>query len=639
MDNAFARVDDPAALQEICDGLGDRQIQDLLDKWLQILPNPFTSADTDAGYRYDVSILQAEFSLTQMLDTPTSGRVFFENVIRENLDIGRPDQVSLIFDRQIKTRGPKATASRFRTRVITDWVTPSLHADYKSTTIKQYHKEGRALRTETTINNTYDFGVRKGLTNLPALRDIGFTANRRLLRVQTISHDPINGIDALHTVTDPVITPNGTRVPGLRLGQQRSHALLTALPMFKLQPHGFRNRDLRQFTAELRGVDPDSVTVGQMTYDLRRLRVHGLIQRLPRSSRYQVTTPDWPPRCSSTPSTTGYSRPAWPTSTATNPPPSEQLRSPTEPPSTTSPEQPDSPREPDPTIQDTTQESRLRRFSPLAQSLPHVVLHLGGRHEQQFIAGFQRFIGLRDDHPAAAQDGDQRRIAGQSQVADRPACDAGGLGQRDLDEVDLALAQGEQPDQVADRHRLLDQGGQDARRRHGDVHPPGVGEQPFVARIVDPADHPADREFGLGQQRHHQVHLVVARAGDHHVAGLQSGVLQQRDLAGIGKHPFRSLDALGLDRLGVPVDEHDLVAIFDKLPGDGTTHRPGSRNSDSHRRCSLGQSPGTSAAMERRTEPAPAAPIAAILITDRPRARSRPCRRRRVRPWTAPMRR
>ena len=108
MDNAFAPVDDPAALQEICDGLGARQIQDLLDKWLAILPTPFTSADTDAGYRYNVSILQAEFSLTQMLDAPASGRVFFENVIRENLDIGRPDQVSLIFDRQIINTWPES---------------------------------------------------------------------------------------------------------------------------------------------------------------------------------------------------------------------------------------------------------------------------------------------------------------------------------------------------------------------------------------------------------------------------------------------------------------------------------------------------------------------------------------------------
>jgi len=204
-------------------------------------------------------------------------------------DIGRPDQVSLIFDRQIIKRGPKATPGRFRTRVITDGVTPSLHADYKKATIKQYHKEGRALRTETTINDTYDFGIRKGLTNLPALREIGFTANRRLLRVQTLSHDPITGIDALHTVTDPVTTANGTRVPGLRLGQQRSHALLTALPMFRLQPNGFTNHDLRPLIAELRGLETEAITAGQMTYDLRRLRLHGLITRIPHTHRYQVT--------------------------------------------------------------------------------------------------------------------------------------------------------------------------------------------------------------------------------------------------------------------------------------------------------------------------------------------------------------
>ena len=75
-----------------------------------------------------------------------------------------------------------------------------------------------------------DFEIRKGLVNLPALREIGFHANRRLLGVQRLDHDPITGTNVLHTVTDPVITENGTRVPGLRLGQQRSHALLSALP-------------------------------------------------------------------------------------------------------------------------------------------------------------------------------------------------------------------------------------------------------------------------------------------------------------------------------------------------------------------------------------------------------------------------
>jgi hypothetical protein len=97
------------------------------------------------------------------------GRVLFEEVIWENLDIGRPSQVQLIFDRRVSGRTP----GRFRTRVITDGVIPSLHVDYKSTRIKQYHKEGRALRTlrtETTINNTRDFGIGKKLKNLPALR-------------------------------------------------------------------------------------------------------------------------------------------------------------------------------------------------------------------------------------------------------------------------------------------------------------------------------------------------------------------------------------------------------------------------------------------------------------------------------------
>ena len=289
LDNAFAAVQDPAALQAICEQLGPDQIDALLRKWLAILPHPFTPADRAAGYRYDLSILQAEFSLTQMLDRPVSGRLFFEQVIHDNLTIGRPDQVSLIFDRRIVRSGPYRTPGRFRTRVITAGVTPSLHVDYKHTTIKQYHKEGRALRTETTINDTNDFQIGKRLTNLPALREIGFHANRRLLDVQRLDHDPITATTALAAVTDPVITPTGTRVPGLRLGQARSHALLSALLIFRLQPHGFTNRELRTLTSQLRGLDPQATSTGQMTYDLRRLRLHGLIERIPHSHRYRVS--------------------------------------------------------------------------------------------------------------------------------------------------------------------------------------------------------------------------------------------------------------------------------------------------------------------------------------------------------------
>jgi len=276
-------------LQQICNDFDASHIEALLGKWLDRLPNPFSDADRAAGYRYKISVLQAEFSLTQMLDAPVTGRVFFEHVIRDNLDVGRADKVGLIFDRRIRRRGPHPTPGRFQTRVITAGVTPTLHLDYQHTTIKQYHKEGRALRTETTINETRDFGIGKGLGNLPALRQIGFSANRRLLDVQRLDHDPIAGSHVLHTVTDPVHSPTGSRIPGLPIGQPRSHALLSALLIFRTHLRGFTNADLRRLVEDLRGLPPGSITTGQTTYDLRRLRTHGLIERRPHSNRYDIT--------------------------------------------------------------------------------------------------------------------------------------------------------------------------------------------------------------------------------------------------------------------------------------------------------------------------------------------------------------
>ena len=289
LDNGFASVDDPAAVQAICDGLGAQQIHWLANKWMERLPHPFTQADIDAGYTYQLSLLQAEFSLTQMLDRPLSGRLFFEQMIHDNLDIGRPDKISLIFGRRIHTGRQRATHTRCRTRVISTDVVPSVHIDYKTATIKQYCKEGRAIRTETTINNAADFRLGKLLSNLAALRQVGFQANRRLLDVQRISYDPADGAQTLAAVNNPVITPAGTRIAGLRITDPRVQNLLAALCIFRLLPNGFTGRELRSYLAPLRCVHPDDITSGQTTYDLRRLRAHHLIERIPHSHRYQVT--------------------------------------------------------------------------------------------------------------------------------------------------------------------------------------------------------------------------------------------------------------------------------------------------------------------------------------------------------------
>ena len=244
MDNAFASCEDPAGLQAICDRLGPDEVDAFVRKWLARLPHPFTAADRAAGYRYDISVLQAEFSLTQVLDRPLAGRVFFEDVIRDNLDAGRADQVSLTFGRRI----PKPTRKRFRfrTRVLTEGVIPSVHVDYKHSRVKQYFKQEVALRTETTVNDTRDFGIGKRLPNLPALRQVGFPANRRLLQVQRTSCDPILGADTYNRVCQPVHV-DGQRVPALRFDHPVTQALFAALVVCHMLPTGFANRDLRGF--------------------------------------------------------------------------------------------------------------------------------------------------------------------------------------------------------------------------------------------------------------------------------------------------------------------------------------------------------------------------------------------------------
>jgi len=265
-------------------------VQAFFDKWVARLPWPLTAEDRQAGYAHRVSIWQMEVSRTQVFTRPVRGREFFEQVIRENLDLGRPDRVQLIFDRRITRQTP----GRFRTRVVTEGVVPALHMSYKHSDLKQYLKarcraaEGRALRTELTVNDTRDFEIGRGLRNLAALRQVGFQATRRLLDVQRLSCDATIGDVTVERVHRPV-TVAGQRAPGLRFLDPRVLALFMGLVVFRLLPRGFTARELRQHVAPLLGKAPPELSLGQLTYDLRRLRLHGLIARLPKQHRYRVT--------------------------------------------------------------------------------------------------------------------------------------------------------------------------------------------------------------------------------------------------------------------------------------------------------------------------------------------------------------
>jgi hypothetical protein len=285
LDNGFLTCADPAALQAVCDSLAPADFLACLDRWLARLPLPLTAEDAAAGFSYRVSILQLEVSRTQVFDRPLRGREFFETVIREHLDLGRPSRVQLLFDRKILKRTP----GRFRTRVITDGVIPSLHVEYKRCHVKQYFKEGRALRTETTVNDAGDFGIGRGLSNFARLRELGRRTNTRLLELETVA-DACGLSDAdLQELVLPGRTAVGQPAPGLKLGDPRADALLQALCHFALVPEGITNARLRPLVAQLLGLPPERYTARQMGYDLRRLARKGLLERPPDRLCYVLT--------------------------------------------------------------------------------------------------------------------------------------------------------------------------------------------------------------------------------------------------------------------------------------------------------------------------------------------------------------
>lgn len=284
LDNGFRSCADPIRLQQICDRFGAGVVKSCFWRWLHRLPSPLTRADLRAGYVYELAFRQFEVSDTCVFDRPPAGRMWFESVIRDHLDLGRPDQISLFFARRVNCR----TKGTFRTRVLTKGVDPTLTGYYKSSRIKQYFKEGRALRTETVICDSRDFGIgrRVSAANWNALRAVGELANRRLCDAEAADAMPAPDVVTFNQVTRPSQSDDGLRAPGLRFGDRRVMAVLAGLVKFSYLVEGFTNSQIVQHTAQLLN---EPYTTRQATYDLRRLKRKALISKLAHTRRYQLT--------------------------------------------------------------------------------------------------------------------------------------------------------------------------------------------------------------------------------------------------------------------------------------------------------------------------------------------------------------
>jgi hypothetical protein len=186
LSNGFASCDDPAGLQQICDRFGPGTIKVWFERWMARLPLPLTSADRDAGYWWGLSMRQIETSRTLVFDHDVHARAFFEALLRDNMDLGRPENVELLFRRGQRLGRPSnpPPGGGFKTKIDRYCDLVTVNVFYKNSRLKQYLKDGVALRIETVINDPRDLGCNRLLHNLPELQDKARAINARLLETE-----------------------------------------------------------------------------------------------------------------------------------------------------------------------------------------------------------------------------------------------------------------------------------------------------------------------------------------------------------------------------------------------------------------------------------------------------------------------
>jgi hypothetical protein len=246
LSNGFAACDDPAGLQAICDRLQPGTIEVFAQRWLHWLPMPFGRKDQLAGYWWECSMRQVEVSRTIVLDAPRRARAFFEALIADNLDIGRPASVEIIFGRKIR----RDTPGVFRTAIDRPVIGPDtgqvvVNVFCKHSRVKQYLKDGRAMRIETVINAPRDLGCNARLPNLRELQDKARACNRRILDAERTGQGTVLASPAFERIAHPSVTADGRRTPALRFGDPRVMALAGALCATLLAATGITNKSLR----------------------------------------------------------------------------------------------------------------------------------------------------------------------------------------------------------------------------------------------------------------------------------------------------------------------------------------------------------------------------------------------------------
>jgi hypothetical protein len=288
-DNRFVCVGNPKALQKAADRLSGKIIQERIDYWALILGPKFSARERAActGLHRVYAGMQIEYCRNFIFKRHWPIRSIFQRSCELGLYLLTADRVALLFGQQRLRKTISGKWQNVLERI--DHGRQVFRTYYKNSFLKQYEKAATFLRQEVVCNNLKDFNLKKTLRHWQPLRERLQQITDRFAHSQA-EHLNVHGqLDILARLAKPVIEGK-TKVAGIKLENTRLMRLLELL----LQGAGghfgkWTTARLHRAVLDAHDLKPKDYTLTQLRYDLRKLRLHGLIERVPKTYAYRFT--------------------------------------------------------------------------------------------------------------------------------------------------------------------------------------------------------------------------------------------------------------------------------------------------------------------------------------------------------------
>ncbi len=285
-DNAFLWVADPRALQAAADALSPKLIRTRLDYWTLIVGPKFSKRDRQAinlGRHY--SLQQIEYCRNLIFRRNFPIHKLFERSCDLGLLRLSADRISQVFGWRLHKRLPGKLSSVLER---TEHGHHVLRAYAKNGVMRMYEKFSTFLRLEALSNNLKDFGLNKGLDNLDKVRRLLGAVTDRFAAFEAQALDVHVDFRLFQRLALPI--PHGSaKIPGIKLHDTRVLRLMEVLLHAGTKVLGWRTIDIHQAILSSFGLTPESYTLTQLRYDLRKMKGHGLLERDGRRYAYRLS--------------------------------------------------------------------------------------------------------------------------------------------------------------------------------------------------------------------------------------------------------------------------------------------------------------------------------------------------------------